>query len=181
MAFKFKKMQIPEVTLIEPPVFSDERGFFVETYKRDDFAERGIKEPFIQDNHSGSSRKGVVRGLHFQKAPAAQSKLVRVIRGRILDVAVDIRKASLTYGKWVSAELSAENRRMLYIPEGFAHGFCTLEDNTEVIYKCGAVYSPEHDRGVKWNDPAIGIDWPVKTPILSEKDGKLLTRAHRLR
>ncbi|MFH1305228.1 MAG: dTDP-4-dehydrorhamnose 3,5-epimerase [Candidatus Omnitrophota bacterium] len=172
MAFKFTKLTIPEVILIEPPVFTDERGFFAEIYKRDDFAEHGIKESFVQENHSGSSFKDVVRGLHYQKAPAAQTKLVRVIRGRIFDVAVDIRKASLTYGKWVSAELSAENRRMLYVPEGFAHGFCTLEDNTEVIYKCGAVYSPENDRGIKWDDPAIGIDWSVKNPILSEKDGR---------
>jgi len=173
MPFRFKKMEIPDVILIEPEVFGDERGFFMETYKDTDFAEFGIKKRFVQDNHSRSAAKGVLRGLHFQQRPMVQAKLVRVVRGSVFDVAVDIRKKSPTYGKWVSATLSAKNKAMLYIPEGFAHGFCTLEEGTEVVYKCTNVYSAEHDRGVRWDDPAINIAWPVKDPVLSGKDRAL--------
>ena len=172
MPFNFKKLEIPEVILIEPSVFSDDRGFFLETYKYEDFSENGIEERFIQDNHSKSVKKGVLRGLHFQTNPMAQSKLVRVIEGSIFDVAVDIRKDSATYGKWVGVTLSADNKNMLYVPRGFAHGFCTLEDNTEVIYKCTNVYSQEHDNGIIWNDENISIEWPCKDPILSDKDKK---------
>jgi dTDP-4-dehydrorhamnose 3,5-epimerase len=170
MPFKFKRLEIPDVILIEPAVFGDERGFFMETYKDKDFAEFGIKDQFVQDNHSRSDSEGVLRGLHFQRKPMAQAKLVRVIAGSIFDVAVDIRKKSPTYGTWVSAVLSAENKNLLYIPEGFAHGFCTLEKNTEIVYKCTSVFSAEHDSGIQWNDPAINMAWPVENPILSEKD-----------
>ena len=153
MPFRFKRLEIQDVILVEPEVFGDERGFFMETYKDTDFAGFGIKEKFTQDNHSRSAAKGVLRGLHFQQRPVAQAKLVRVIKGSVFDVAVDIRKKSPTYGKWVSAVLSAENKSMLYIPEGFAHGFCTLEEDTEVVYKCTNVYSAEHDRGIRWDAP----------------------------
>jgi len=170
MPFNFKKLEIPEVILIKPTVFTDERGFFAEMYKKSDFVDFGIKEEFVQENHSRSTAKGVLRGLHFQIPPKAQAKLVRVIFGSIFDVAVDIRKNSPTFGKWVSAVLSGENKDMLYVPEGFAHGFCTLEKNTEVIYKCTEIYSPGHDRGIIWNDPALAITWPVEKPVLSEKD-----------
>ncbi|TRZ52845.1 MAG: dTDP-4-dehydrorhamnose 3,5-epimerase [Dehalococcoidia bacterium] len=170
MPFKFKNLEIPEVILIKPTVFTDERGFFAETYKKSDFLDFGIKEEFLQENHSLSKTKGVLRGLHFQIPPKAQAKLVRVISGSVFDVALDIRKNSPTFGSWVSAVLSGENKDMLYVPEGFAHGFCTLEENTEVIYKCSRVYSPGHDRGIIWNDPALAIPWPVENPILSEKD-----------
>jgi dTDP-4-dehydrorhamnose 3,5-epimerase len=170
LSFIFKRLEIPEVILIEPQVFADARGFFMESYKATDFSAFGIKDNFIQDNHSLSAAKGVVRGLHYQKKPKAQAKLIRVIRGSIFDVAVDIRKNSPTYAKWVSAILSAENKAMLYIPDGFAHGFCTLEDDTEIIYKCSEIYSLEHDRGIVWNDVEININWPVTKPILSSKD-----------
>ena len=170
MPFNFKKLKIPEVILIKPTVFTDERGFFAETYKKSDFLDFGIKKEFLQENHSLSCAKGVLRGLHFQIPPKAQGKLVRVVSGSIFDVALDIRKNSPTFGLWISVVLSDENKEMLYVPEGFAHGFCTLEENTEVIYKCSEIYSPGHDRGIMWNDPAIGIDWPVKKPVLSEKD-----------
>ncbi len=171
MPFKFKRLEIPEVVLIEPIIFEDERGFFMETYKYSDFVKFGIKEIFVQDNHS-KSKYGVLRGLHYQKNPNAQGKLVRCIKGEIFDVAVDIRKGSPTYGKWVGVILSEENKRMLYIPKGFAHGFCVLSDEAEVVYKCTAEYSPDDDRGIIWNDKDIGINWPVKNPILSEKDKK---------
>jgi len=174
--FEFIKTEIPDVILIKPKVFQDERGFFLETYKKSDFEKAGIKAEFVQDNHS-KSVKGVLRGLHFQKKPFAQGKLVRCIRGKIFDVAVDIRKGSPTFGKWVGYELSEENRYILWIPEGFAHGFLTLSDEAEVIYKVsGGEYSPEHDAGIIWNDPDIDIKWPldqVDEIILSEKDKKL--------
>ncbi len=176
MPFEFIKTEIPDVILIKPKVFQDERGFFLETYKKSDFEKAGIKAEFVQDNHS-KSVKGVLRGLHFQKKPFAQGKLVRCIRGKIFDVAVDIRKGSPTFGKWVGYELSEENRYILWIPEGFAHGFLTLSDEAEVIYKVsGGEYSPEHDAGIIWNDPDIDIKWPldqVDEIILSEKDKKL--------
>ena len=176
MPFEFIKTEIPDVILIKPKVFQDERGFFLETYKKSDFEKAGIKAEFVQDNHS-KSVKGVLRGLHFQKKPFAQGKLVRCIKGKIFDVAVDIRKESPTFGKWVGYELSEENKHILWIPEGFAHGFLTLSDEAEVIYKVsGGEYSPEHDAGIIWNDPDIDIKWPldqVDEIILSEKDKKL--------
>ena len=170
MPFQFKRLEIPEVVLIEPKVFQDQRGFFIEAYKHSDFLKFGIVLHFVQDNHSKSIVKGVIRGLHFQKKSMAQAKLIRVLAGSIFDVAVDIRKNSPTYSKWISVMLSAENKSVLYIPEGFAHGFCTLQDNTEIVYKCTNEYSVEHDRGIIWNDLTINIDWPVKNPILSKRD-----------
>ncbi|MEZ0323909.1 MAG: dTDP-4-dehydrorhamnose 3,5-epimerase [Hydrogenothermaceae bacterium] len=176
MPFEFKMLEIPEVILIKPKVFKDERGFFLEVYKKSDFEKFGIDTDFIQDNHSGSV-KGVLRGLHYQKHPKAQGKLVRCIKGKIFDVAVDIRKNSKTFGKYVFAELSEENKHILWIPKGFAHGFLTLSDYAEIIYKVsGAEYSPEHDAGIIYNDPDINIKWPleeIKEIILSEKDKKL--------
>lgn len=153
---------------------ADRRGWFSESFNEMALAERGITCRFVQDNQSMSVRKGTVRGLHFQTPPMAQAKLVRVLRGAILDVAVDIRRGSPTYGQFVTAELSADNGRQLYVPVGFAHGFCTLEDNTEVSYKVSAFYSPQHDSGLRWNDPTIGIPWPIKSDsiIVSEKDAK---------
>jgi len=171
MPFQFKSLEIPGVILIEPQVFSDERGFFMEAYKYSEFASFGITERFVQDNHS-RSKKGVLRGLHYQNPPKAQGKLVRVISGEIFDVAVDIRKGSPTFGKWVGIKLSAENKRMLYIPPGFAHGFCVLSDIAEVLYKTTEEFAPECEAGIIWDDPDIGIDWPIKTPILSPKDAK---------
>ncbi len=176
MPFKFVKTKIPDVILIKPKIFQDERGFFLETYKKSDFEKAGIKAEFVQDNHS-KSVKGVLRGLHFQKKPFAQGKLVRCIKGKIFDVAVDIRKGSPTFGKWVGYEISEENKYILWIPEGFAHGFLTLSDEAEVIYKVsGGEYSPQHDAGIIWNDPDINIKWPLEQIdeiILSEKDKKL--------
>ncbi len=172
MPFKFTRLAIPEVVLIEPRVFPDERGFFMETYKYSEFAAFGIREEFVQDNHSRSV-KGVLRGLHYQRAPKAQGKLVRVVVGEIFDVGVDIRKGSPTYGKWVGERLSAENKRMLYIPPGFAHGFCVLSEVAEVLYKTTEEYAPEYDAGIRWNDPEIGIRWPIEHPILSQKDAAL--------
>jgi dTDP-4-dehydrorhamnose 3,5-epimerase len=169
MPFNFKSLSIPDVILIEPFIFRDERGAFAEMYKLSDFKKLGILDNFVQDNYSISG-KWVLRGLHYQIAPAAQGKLVRVARGRIFDVAVDIRKDSPYFGKWVGIELSEDNRHMLWIPAGFAHGFVALEDNTEVLYKTTEEYAPEFERGIIWNDPEIGIEWPVKNPVLSPKD-----------
>lgn len=171
MNFEFIKLEIPEVVLIKPKVFEDARGFFMETFKASAFTKAGISYPFVQDNHS-KSKKGVLRGLHYQLEPKAQGKLVRCIRGKIWDVAVDIRKGSPTFGKWVAVELSEENKYMLWIPPGFAHGFLALED-CEIIYKCTEEYAPELDRGIIWNDPDIAIPWPIDNPILSPKDAKL--------
>jgi dTDP-4-dehydrorhamnose 3,5-epimerase len=155
----FTALALPEVVLIEPQVFADERGFFLETYHRRRFAEHGLDLEFVQDNHS-RSRRGVVRGLHFQREPFAQGKLVRVAAGAVFDVAVDIRPGSPGFGRWVGEVLSAGNHRMLYVPAGFAHGFCALEDGTEVLYKTTAFYSQAHEGGVLWNDPKLGIAWP---------------------
>ena len=174
MAFKFTKLPIPEVVLIEPPVFGDERGYFSETYKYSEFQKAGIYLPFVQTNHS-KSRKGVLRGLHFQQEPNAQGKLVRSIAGEIFDVAVDIRKGSPTYGKWVGVLLSAENKKMLYIPVGFAHGFCVISEVAEMSYRCTAEYAPESESGIIWNDPNINIDWPVENPIIADKDKRMST------
>lgn len=176
MPFEFIKTKIPDVILINPKIFGDERGFFMEFYKKSDFDKAGIDTDLVQDNHS-KSIKGVLRGLHYQKEPFAQGKLVRCIKGRIFDVAVDIRKGSPTFGKWVGYELSEENKLMLWIPKGFAHGFLTLSDEAEVLYKVsGSEYSPEHDAGIRWDDPQINIKWPlngIDNVLLSEKDSKL--------
>lgn len=163
---------IPAVKVLTPKKFGDHRGFFSETYNRERLEEAGIHLDFVQDNHSLSAQKGVVRGLHFQLPPFAQDKLLRVTRGRILDVAVDLRRSSPTYGKHVTVELSAENWKQILVPIGFAHGFVTLEPNTEVIYKVTSYYAPTHDRGLLWNDPALGIAWPISAgeAILSDKD-----------
>ena len=174
MPFAFKSLDIPGVALIEPKVFEDERGFFMETYKMPDFVAAGVKANFVQDNHSRSV-KGILRGLHYQKPPFAQGKLVRAVIGKIFDVAVDIRKGSPTWGKWVGVILSEENKNLLYIPTGFAHGFCVLSEVAEVIYKTTNVYSAEAEAGIIWNDEDFNIEWPVKEPILSEKDKKLPT------
>lgn len=169
MPFEFKSIEIPGLVLILPRVFGDDRGFFLELYKRTDFVNAGIADHFIQDNYS-KSEKGVLRGLHYQKAPKSQSKLVMCMQGRIFDVAVDIRKGSPHYGKWVSVELTGENRFMLYVPAGFAHGFQVLSDTAEVMYKCTDVYSPQDDRGIIWNDKDLNIAWPLRDPVLSDKD-----------
>ncbi len=169
MPFLFTSLEIPGVMLIEAKAFGDERGYFSEVYRHSEFVKEAISTVFVQDNLSHSTR-GVQRGLHYQKHPAAQAKLVSVIRGEIFDVAVDIRKRSPTYGKWVAATLSAGNHRMLYVPEGFAHGFCVLSEEADVWYKVSSEYSPEHERGIIWNDPEIGIQWPIQKPLLSPKD-----------
>jgi len=171
MPFNFKKLEIPDLILIEPVIFGDERGFFAETYKFSDFEKVGIKYQFVQDNHS-KSKKNILRGLHYQLNPGAQGKLVRVIKGSVFDVAVDIRKGSPYYKKWVSIILSNENKNMFWVPPGFAHGFLVLEDDTEVFYKATAEYSQQLDRGILWNDTEIGIKWPVENPVFSEKDVK---------
>jgi len=172
MPFAFKRLEIPEVVLIEPKVFEDGRGFFMETYKMPDFVTAGIKGNFVQENHSRSTR-GVLRGLHYQNPPFAQGKLVRVVRGEIFDVVVDIRKGSPTWGQWVGVILSEEDKNSVYVPEAFAHGFCVLSEIAEVIYKTTNVYSAESEAGILWDDADLNIEWPVKEPILSEKDKKL--------
>jgi len=172
VGFVFKQLDIPGVALIEPDTYRDGRGYFRETYKPSAFAEGGVAATFVQANSSRSSR-GVLRGLHFQNEPAAVAKLVGVASGRIFDVAADVRPGSSTFGRWVGEELSADDGRMLYVPEGFAHGFVALEDDTVVTYLMTGEYSPEHDAGVRWDDPDIGVDWPVEDPVLSEKDLKL--------
>lgn len=172
MPFEFEKTQLPDVILVKPKIFGDARGFFMETYKKTEFAKNGIDIEFVQDNHSKST-KGVLRGLHYQKEPKAQAKLVRCPYGKVFDVAVDIRKNSPYFGKWTGAILSSENKHMLYIPEGFAHGFVVLSDEAELFYKASDEYSPEHDRGIKWNDPDINIDWGIDfKPLVSEKDDR---------
>ncbi len=167
---KVERLAIPDVLLIEPARFGDSRGFFSEVWSRRTLAQHGLEAEFVQDNHSLSREVGVVRGLHFQTPPAAQGKLVRVVRGAILDVAVDIREGSPTFGRHVAAVLSAENWRQLWVPRGFAHGFATLEPDTEVIYKVDAYYDRAADAGILWNDPALGIEWPVTEAVLSDKD-----------
>ena len=162
--------KLPGVCIVEPVVHGDHRGYFMETYSTAAFAAIGIDTVFVQDNQSFSAQKGVLRGIHFQNAPMAQAKLVRVTRGAVLDVAVDLRKSSPTYCQWVSVELSAENKRMFYIPRGFGHGFVTLTDNVEFCYKVDNLYSRECDRGIRFNDPAIGVAWGIEAPILSQKD-----------
>ncbi|EIV4814837.1 dTDP-4-dehydrorhamnose 3,5-epimerase, partial [Salmonella enterica] len=165
------KTEIPDVLIFEPKVFSDERGFFMESFNQKVFEEAvGRKIEFVQDNHSKST-KGVLRGLHYQVEPYAQGKLVRCIAGEVFDVAVDIRKDSETFGKWVGVNISSENKRQLWIPEGFAHGFLVLSDSADFLYKTSNYYSPIHERGIVWNDPTININWPINIDkILSEKD-----------
>ena len=167
------KTEIPDVLIFEPKVFSDERGFFFESFNQKIFEEAvGRKVEFVQDNHS-KSRKGVLRGLHYQLEPYAQGKLVRCVVGEVFDVAVDIRKSSPTFGKWVGVNLSAENKRQLWIPEGFAHGFLVLSETAEFLYKTTNYYNPQSDRGIIWNDPSLNIKWPlVEKPILSKKDAE---------
>jgi dTDP-4-dehydrorhamnose 3,5-epimerase len=165
--------ELPGVVIIEPRVFSDARGFFFESYSAVRYADAGFPDVFVQDNHSSSVR-GTIRGLHYQlRRP--QAKLLRVLRGTVFDVAVDIRRGSPTFGRWVGAELSAENRRQLFIPAGFAHGFCVMSDGAEVEYKCTDIYVADDQRGVLWNDPTVGIRWPVQDPILSDQDRRFLT------
>lgn len=176
-----QRLAIPDVLLLTPKVFEDERGFFYESFNQKVFDEAvGRPVTFVQDNHSKSA-KGVLRGLHYQLPPKAQGKLVRVVRGAVFDVAVDIRRDSPTFGKWVSAELSEENRAQLWIPEGFAHGFMALRENTQVMYKASDYYSPEHERALNWRDDSIQVAWPMlHGPVLSPKDAAApkLTSAH---
>jgi dTDP-4-dehydrorhamnose 3,5-epimerase len=170
---EIRPLGLDGVVVVAPKRHGDHRGFFSETYNKKAFSEAGIAVDFVQDNHSMSADEGTIRGLHFQTPPFAQAKLVRVIRGSILDVVVDIRRASPTFGKWVSAQITAEGGEQILVPVGFAHGICTLEPHTEVIYKVSQYYSPEHDKGVRWDDPAIGIQWPLSgQPVLSAKDLK---------
>jgi dTDP-4-dehydrorhamnose 3,5-epimerase len=164
----FTETPLPGVILIEPQLFSDDRGFFMETFHAEAFADAGLPTSFMQDNHS-RSRRGVLRGLHYQE-PKPQGKLVRCTRGALFDVAVDVRRSSPTFAKWYGVELSESNRLMLWVPPGFAHGFCALTDEADLVYKCTSLYRSEYDRVIIWNDPAIGIEWPLRDPILSPKD-----------
>jgi dTDP-4-dehydrorhamnose 3,5-epimerase len=163
-------LRLEGALLIEPVVHGDHRGFFMESFNEATLQKHGITCRFVQDNHSLSAEAGVLRGLHYQLPPKAQAKLVRVLTGAIYDVIVDIRKGSPTYGSWIGVILSEYNKRQLFVPKGFAHGFCTLVPNTQVFYKVDEYYSPEHDRGILWNDPQLQIDWPVTSPVLSDKD-----------
>jgi len=172
MPFEFKETPLSGVKIVQPRLFGDSRGFFMETYKHSEFASSGINELFVQDNHSYSS-KGVLRGIHFQSAPHGQGKLVRVIKGAVWDVAVDLIEGSPTYGQSFGMELNEENNTMLYIPPGFGHGFLTLVDNTHFLYKCTAEYAPESDGGIIWSDPDLNIPWPadgIEKPLISDKD-----------
>ena len=167
---KVERLSVPDLILVTPPRFGDARGFFSETFNQARFTEAGIVLPFVQDNQSLSRDRGVVRGLHCQVAPYAQGKLVRCVRGAIWDVAVDARRGSATYGQWAAAELSAENWAQLWVPPGFLHGFCTLQPDTEVIYKVTDRYDRDSERGVIWNDPDLALPWPVTEAVLSDKD-----------
>ena len=166
----FIKTALEGVYIVEPKVFGDHRGFFMESYSKKVFEEAGLDYDFVQDNHSASTVKGTLRGIHFQRGDKAQAKLVRCTKGAVLDVAVDLRPNSPTYKKWVGVELSAENKRQLLIPRGFGHGFLTLTDDVEFLYKADNYYAPEADGGIRWNDPDIGVEWGVEVPILSQKD-----------
>jgi len=172
MPFRFEKLNIPDVLLITPKIFHDDRGFFYELFQNSAFFSNGICEQLVQDNFS-HSRKNVLRGLHYQKNPKAQDKLVTTLRGEIFDVAVDIRKNSPTFGKWVGEILSEQNHKLLYIPKGFAHGFCVLSEEADVLYKVSNEYSPEHEEGIIWNDSEVNIRWPIDTPIIHKKDSQL--------
>ncbi|EES72755.1 dTDP-4-dehydrorhamnose 3,5-epimerase [Paenibacillus sp. oral taxon 786 str. D14] len=167
---KLTPLKLEGVFLLEPVVHGDHRGFFMESYNEAVLKQLGINYHFVQDNQSLSSEVGVLRGLHYQLNPKAQAKLVRVLTGAIYDVVLDIRRSSPTFGQWIGVTLSEANKRQLLVPKGFAHGFCTLEPNTQVFYKVDEYYSPEHDRGILWNDPALKINWPVSEPLLSDKD-----------
>ncbi len=172
MPFEFDSLKIPGLVKIRPKVFEDTRGYFMETFKQSDFEGHGIGEQFRQDNHS-LSKKNVIRGLHYQVPPVEQGKLVTVLKGCAWDVVVDIRRDSPHFLKWVGVELSDRNHVMLYIPPGFAHGFAALSDEVLLVYKCTSEYAPRQDRGIRWNDPDLNIPWPVKTPIVSDKDTQL--------
>lgn len=172
MPFHFQRLEIPEVILVQTQAIEDHRGAFAETYRRSAFSAHGIPAVFVQDNYAHSVR-GVLRGLHYQDHPHPQGKLVMVVRGEIFDVAVDLRRGSPTFARWVGVRLSANQRQALYVPEGFAHGYCVLSEDADVIYKVTEEYRPELDRGILWSDPTIGIDWPVREPILSPKDARL--------
>jgi len=172
MPFSFKRLEIPDVILVEDKTFSDHRGFFLENFKESEFILNGIKSRFVQDNVSRSI-KGVLRGLHYQKNPHAQAKLVSAIRGEIFDVAVDIRKGSPYFGKWVAEILTDKNHKSLFVPEGFAHGFCALSDEADILYKVNQEYSSQSERGIFWNDPILKITWPIDNPILVDKDLQL--------
>ena len=167
---KIAKTPIPDLLLIQPQVFADERGFFLETFRRRGFEDQGIGQEFVQDNHS-RSRKGVLRGLHFQKNHP-QGKLIYVISGAIFDVALDLRRESPSFGRWHGAVLSDENHHQLWIPPGFAHGFCVMSEQVDLVYKCTDYYHPEDEGGIIWNDPELKIEWPIPNPIVSEKDSK---------
>lgn len=169
MPSTFVPTELPGVIIVEPKVYADDRGFLMETYKQSEFHAAGIDAPLVQENHSRSSQ-GTLRGLHYQRDPKAQGKLVRVVLGEIFDVAVDIREGSPTFGRWIAVTLSAENRRSLYVPPGFAHGFCVLSPDADVIYKTTEEYAPAHEHGIPWNDPALGIRWPIAEPTLSPRD-----------
>lgn len=169
---KITKTKLDGVFIIEPDVFGDNRGFFMESWNKKKMEEVGLYYDFVQDNHSKSTVKGTLRGIHFQKGDKAQAKLVRCIKGVVLDVAVDLRKNSPTFKQWVGVELSAENKKQLLIPRGFGHGFVTLTDDVEFLYKADNYYAPEADAGIRWNDPDIGVEWGIENPILSEKDKK---------
>lgn len=169
---KLTKTKLDGVVIIEPDVFGDNRGFFMESWNKKKLEEARLFYDFVQDNHSKSTVKGTLRGIHFQKGDKAQAKLVRCVKGAVLDVAVDLRKNSPTFKQWVGVELSAENKKQLLIPRGFGHGFVTLTDDVEFLYKADNYYAPEADAGIRWNDPDIGVEWGLETPILSEKDRK---------
>ena len=169
---KFTQTELPGVYVVEPQVFGDHRGFFMESWSKRAFEEAGLFYDFVQDNHSSSVAKGTLRGIHFQRGDKAQAKLVRCIKGAVLDVAADLRPSSAAYKKWVAVELSAENKRQLLIPRGFGHGFLTLTDDVEFLYKADNFYAPEADGGIRWDDPDLGVDWGVEAPILSEKDSR---------
>lgn len=169
---KFTETKLPGVYIVEPQVFGDHRGFFMESWSQRAFEEAGLHYNFVQDNHSSSTVKGTLRGIHFQRGDKSQAKLVRCARGAVLDVAVDLRISSPTYKQWVGVELSEENKKQLLIPRGFGHGFLTLTDEVEFLYKADNPYAPEADGGIRWNDPELGVNWGVEAPILSEKDSR---------
>jgi dTDP-4-dehydrorhamnose 3,5-epimerase len=170
--FHFERLALPDVVLVAAAAVEDARGFVMETYKESEFAANGIVGPFVQDNYSHSSSRGILRGLHYQNLPRSQGKLVAVIQGAIFDVAVDIRQGSPTEAKWVAVELVADERTMLWVPPGFAHGFCVLSDGADVVYKCTAEYAPQLARCIRWDDPRINVTWPVKNPVLSVADAE---------
>jgi dTDP-4-dehydrorhamnose 3,5-epimerase len=172
--FEFVRLEIPELILVRARAYPDERGVFVETYKRSEFEANGIKDAFVQDNSSRSTR-GVLRGLHYQMPPKAQGKLISVVRGEVFDVAVDIRRGSPTYGKWLGRRLTEGAHQLLYVPAGFAHGFQVLSNVAYVVYKVTEEYAPDADRGIIWDDPVLAIDWPIHEPLLSSKDAALPT------